>query len=145
MLDESPEIKEDGIVIANFTYYTPISQPPYYAANDKITRGKVILYGQLHTKPGKFVVSGTDSGIFVAIIWGYCPETCDQAMVIVGLLFLLFIFVNGDTILTPLILLQVATEDCKEFILANRLFITKLGYYTIRLTSWKLQNLHIPR
>ena len=65
-MDESPEIKEDGVVIANFTYYTPIFQPPFYAANDKITRGKVILYG--HTKPGKFVVSNTDTGIFVAII-----------------------------------------------------------------------------
>lgn len=110
MLDESPEIKEDGVVIANFTYYTPIPQPPYYVANDKITRGK-----------------GTQKWHFRSFISGYCPETCDQAMVVVGLLFLLFIFVNGDTILTPLILLQVATEDCKEFILANRLFITKLG------------------
>ena len=68
-------------------------------------------------------------------------------MVIVGLLFLLFIFVNGDTILTPLILLQVATEDCKEFILANRLFITKLGFARIVFSTHdcKLQNLHIPR
>ena len=47
-------------------------------------------------------------------------------MAAIGALFVLFIFANGDSILTPLILLQVATEDTKEFILANRLFISKL-------------------